>query len=83
MIDLMVKGIEQSKAKLNQAMVGLARDMSTDINQNVMFSQSPAGSGSITLYINDIKYNTDEYIDSSITDFVESMVRRGRMYGRA
>lgn len=47
---------------------------------------SEAGAGQknvINLYINDIKYNTDEYIDSSITDFVENMVRRGRMYGRA
>lgn len=83
MIDLMVKGIEDSKNKLNQAMVGLARGMSADINQNVMVTNPAKASSSINLYINDIKYNTDEYIDSSITDFVESMVRRGRMYGRA
>ena len=83
MIDLMVKGINENKNKLNQAMVGLARGMSTDINQNVMLSQPSKASGGINLYINDIKYNTDEYIDSSITDFVENMVRRGRMYGRA
>ena len=83
MIDLMVKGINENKNKLNQAMVGLARGMSTDINQNVMLSQPSKASGGITLYIDGIKYNTDEYIDSSITDFVENMVRRGRMYGRA
>lgn len=38
--------------------------------------------GGVTLYIDGIKYNTDEYVDSSITNFVESMVRRGQMYGR-
>lgn len=83
MIDLMVRGINENKGKLNQAMVGLARGMSADINQNVMVTNPAKASSSINLYINDIKYNTDEYIDSSITDFVESMVRRGRMYGRA
>ncbi|MBQ2438006.1 MAG: hypothetical protein II265_07965 [Clostridia bacterium] len=43
---------------------------------------SPAGLGGVTVYIDGIKYNTDEYVDSSITNFVESMVRRGQMYGR-
>lgn len=38
--------------------------------------------GGVNLYIDGIKYNTDEYVDSSITNFVESMVRRGQMYGR-
>ena len=38
--------------------------------------------GGVTLYIDGIKYNTDEYVDSSITNFVESMVRRSQMYGR-
>ena len=43
---------------------------------------SPAGVGGVTVYIDGIKYNTDEYIDGSITNFVENMVRRGQMYGR-
>ena len=43
---------------------------------------SPAGMGGVTVYIDGIKYNTDEYIDGSITNFVENMVRRGQMYGR-
>ena len=38
--------------------------------------------GGVTLYIDGIKYNTDEYVDSSITNFVESMVRRSQMFGR-
>lgn len=43
---------------------------------------SPAGLGGVTLYIDGIKYNTDDYVDTSITNFVENMVRRSQMYGR-
>lgn len=39
--------------------------------------------GGINVYIDGIKYNSDEYVDNSITNFVESMVRRSQMYGRA
>ena len=38
--------------------------------------------GGVSVYIDGIKYNTDEYVDSSITNFVESMVRRSQMFGR-
>lgn len=44
---------------------------------------SPYGMGGVNVYIDGIKYNTDDYVDSSITNFVENMVRRGAMYGRA
>ena len=48
---------------------------------NSAFSFGGAGAG-VTVYIDGIKYNTDEYVDTSITNFVENMVRRGQMYGR-
>lgn len=35
----------------------------------------------VNLYIDGIKYNTDDYIDSSINNFVTDMIRKGRMYG--
>jgi hypothetical protein len=44
---------------------------------------SPAGLGGVTVYVDGIKYNTDEYVDTSITNFVENMVRRSQMYGRS
>ncbi len=49
---------------------------------NSAFSFGGAGAGGVSVYIDGIKYNTDEYIDGSITNFVEAMVRRGQMYGR-
>lgn len=53
------------------------------INGSYSLDASPAGMGGINVYIDGIKYNSDEYVDSSITNFVESMVRRSQMYGRA
>lgn len=44
---------------------------------------SSAGMGGVSVYIDGIKYNSDEYVDTSITNFVESMIRRSQMYGRA
>ena len=32
------------------------------------------------LYIDGIKYNTDDYVDSSINNFVETMLRKQKMY---
>ena len=32
------------------------------------------------VYIDGIKYNTDEYVDSTINNFVETMVRKNKMY---
>ena len=51
-------------------------------NGTYSLDASPAGMGGVTLYIDGIKYNTDEYVDTSITNFVENMVRRSQMYGR-
>ena len=48
------------------------------------YTPAMAGIGagrSINVYIDGIKYNTDEYVDSSINNFVENMIRRGQMYG--
>lgn len=53
------------------------------INGSYSLDASPAGMGGINVYIDGIKYNSDEYVDTSITNFVESMVRRSQMYGRA
>ena len=51
-------------------------------NGTYSLDASPAGMGGVTLYIDGIKYNTDDYVDTSITNFVENMVRRSQMYGR-
>lgn len=39
-----------------------------------------SGGKTYNLYIDGIKYNTDEYIDSSIGNFVSSVIRKGNMY---
>lgn len=52
------------------------------VNGTYSLDASPAGLGGVTLYIDGIKYNTDDYVDTSITNFVENMVRRSQMYGR-
>ena len=52
------------------------------VNGAYSLDASPAGMGGVTLYIDGIKYNTDDYVDTSITNFVENMVRRSQMYGR-
>lgn len=52
------------------------------VNGSYSLDASPAGLGGVTLYIDGIKYNTDDYVDTSITNFVENMVRRSQMYGR-
>ena len=51
-------------------------------NGTYSLDASPAGMNGVTLYIDGIKYNTDDYVDTSITNFVENMVRRSQMYGR-
>lgn len=43
---------------------------------------TPASNQVINVYIDGIKYNTDEYIDASVVDFVETMVRKNKMYAR-
>jgi TP901 family phage tail tape measure protein len=43
-------------------------------------SASASGNSTVTnLYVEGIKYNTDEYIDGSINNFVDKVVRIGRM----
>ena len=39
-----------------------------------------SGGTTYNLYIDGIKYNTDEYIDSAIGNFVSSVIRKGNMY---
>lgn len=53
------------------------------INGSYSLDASPAGMGGINVYIDGIKYNSDEYVDTSITNFVENMIRRSQMYGGA
>ncbi len=75
-------GIEQNMSPVDRAMQGLVGNgLITAQSAYAPVAAAPAG-GNITLYIDGIKYNTDEYIDGSITNFVENMVRRGQMYGR-
>ena len=78
-------GIEDNMGPLDRAMQSMMSD-SLGMAQ-VGYSPAayaPAGTnGAINLYIDGIKYNTDDYVDSSITNFVEAIVRKGQMYGRA
>lgn len=46
-------------------------------------AESTSAGSSINLYIDGIKYNTDGYIDDSIRSFVETMVRKQKMYAGA
>lgn len=76
-------GIDQNMSPLDRAMQSM-------MGGGLLAAQSayaqPVGAtsgGTINLYIDGIKYNSDDYVDSSITNFVESMVRRSQMYGRA
>lgn len=41
----------------------------------------PIENRTINLYIDGIRYNTDEYIDESIDGFVRNMIRKAKMYG--
>ena len=76
-------GIENNMSPVDRAMQGLVSDGLLTAQSNYMPAAAALpGGGNITLYIDGIKYNTDDYIDGSITNFVESMVRRGQMYGR-
>lgn len=49
-------------------------------NAQAAAASGPAMTGGIALYIDGIKYNSDEYIDTSIGNFVEAMVRKSKMY---
>lgn len=77
-------GIDENLAPLDRAISGM-------IGGSLALAQSsyspssyvPTAAGGINLYIDGIKYNSDEYVDSSITNFVENMIRRGQMYGRS
>ena len=78
-------GIDENMNPLDKAMrmmadgsISMAR---SDYASALQPMQANAGQRGITLYIDGIKYNTDEYVDSSITNFVENMIRRGQMYG--
>lgn len=76
-------GIENNMSPVDRAMQGLVSGGLLTAQSNYMPAAAALlGGGNITLYIDGIKYNTDDYIDGSITNFVESMVRRGQMYGR-
>ena len=67
-------GIKDGTAYVQNALGG---------TMNYALDASPYGMGGVNLYIDGIKYNTDDYVDSSITNFVENMIRRGQMYGRS
>ena len=55
-------------SKINMGMVGLS-------------GVAPVSSGSVyNISIDGIKYNADDYVDSSIQNFVETMVRKNKMY---
>lgn len=65
------------------AMTGTMQTVEAGASDALLIDDTPAAGQSIVLYIDGIKYNTDEYIDESITSFVESMVRRQKMYAGA
>ena len=77
-------GIDQNMSPLDRAM---SRMVSGGLAVAQADYSAPAGmigsNSSINVYIDGIKYNSDEYVDTSITNFVENMVRRSQMYGRA
>lgn len=49
-------------------------------NSTITNSNDYSSRNTINLYVDGIKYNTDDYVDSTITNFVETMVRKQKMY---
>ena len=78
-------GIDDNLTPIQSSINGMVRVAASDFatassNQNVTAANPAGASGSINLYIDGIKYNTDDYIDTSIMNFVESMVRMNKMF---
>lgn len=93
--EMVLTAFEAAAYRAARKQTGPAQIVAPEHNgaQNVVFNNAadPArgrsvventSSNSINLYIDGIKYNTDDYVDSAVAKFVESMVRRGKMYGR-
>lgn len=92
--EMVLTAFEAAAYRAAQRYSGPSDRMRSDAATVVHVAESPAArgaaaavpektsAGSINLYIDNIKYNTDDYVDSAVTKFVESMVRRGKMYGR-
>lgn len=59
------------------ATVNLAEAKAMGAYQNAASSSAYNG---VNLYIDGIKYNTDDYIDSSISGFVETLIRKQKMF---
>lgn len=77
-------GIEDNQSPLDRAMNGMMRGSLAMAQSSYTPAPAMATQGqNINLYIDGIRYNTDDYIDSAITNFVEGMVRRSQMFGRA
>lgn len=80
-VNSMIK--DATSADYRLSMIGTMQTVEAGASDALMIDDTPAAGQSIVLYIDGIKYNTDEYIDESITSFVESMVRRQKMYAGA
>jgi len=81
-----LKLVEKASSGLKGAVSGKLDGMTIGANASVsatLLDDSPVTGQNVTLYIDGIKYNTDEYIDDSITGFVETMVRKQKMYAGA
>ena len=77
-------GIEQHMSPVDRAMQGMVSGSLATAQAGYVPATGAIGTRSnINVYIDGIKYNSDEYVDSSITNFVENMIRRSQMYGRA
>lgn len=77
-------GIDDNMSPVDRAMESMMRGSLMTAQANYTPAMAGIGAGrSINVYIDGIKYNSDEYVDTSITNFVESMIRRSQMYGRA
>ena len=80
-VNHMIKDATSTDYRLS--MIGTMDSVKAGATGAFLIDDTPATGQNVTLYIDGIKYNTDEYIDDSITSFIETMVRKQKMYAGA
>lgn len=80
-VNKMIK--DATSADYRLSMVGTMDSVEAAAAGTLLIEDTPTTGQNIALYIDGIRYNTDDYIDNSITAFVETMVRKQKMYAGA
>ena len=81
--------VSRSLSSISNASVMTRASVISDGVQTIQNARNAAATAAATnnrtdnvtnLYIDGIKYNTDDYVDSSISSFVETLIRKQKMY---